>query len=116
MRNSFLLAFFTLLLSCNCESEPTGPNACTSNDPINQIEWLVDLKNSITNCSCQVSILKGTYKKFKTVYFVLMNDPLCNGGGPIILYDCYGETVTTIQSSEVNEHVTIETSLYSCKD
>ncbi|HEX5169023.1 MAG TPA: hypothetical protein VFW11_07600 [Cyclobacteriaceae bacterium] len=121
MKKIHLLGFLALTfvaLSCGeeCPDHATG-NACLSENAINEVPWLVDLKNSITNCSCQTSVMQGTYLFHGTVFFILMNDPLCNGDGNIALFDCSGELVTvTDDIEEFAEKVTIDKVLYTCKD
>ena len=116
MKNLFILIFAATLFSCNCEDDDDPAiNACISSDAINEIPWLINLKNSIDNCSCQTSVMKGTYG-LQTVYFVLMNDPLCNGIGTIDLFNCKGEPVGTIELAEFAEQGKIDTVLYSCKE
>lgn len=116
MRTFFAFAFIAFLLGCDCETERTGPNACTSSDPINEIDWLIDMKNSIDNCSCEISILKGTYKNSPSVFFLLMNDPLCNDTGLVKLFNCRGELITILPSAEFVEQVVIDETLYSCNE
>jgi len=103
-----------ILFSCNSD-DPPGSNACTSNDPINEIPWLVNLKNSIDNCGCTTSVMKGKYA-LRPVFFVHMNDPFCNNGGPMDLYSCEGKRIVTIDVSDFTDLVQIETILYSCED
>lgn len=112
-----LLALFSiLLLSVSCECEDDKKSSCKSQDPIDQ-SWFEELKSSLDNCSCQTSIMKGTYKGSKTIFFVLMNDPLCNGVGAISLFDCSGKLITmTKDIHEFVENVHIDSTLYTCED
>jgi hypothetical protein len=115
MKNVFILCLVVILFGCTCDDDSTTISACTSDDPITEISWLSDLKNSIDNCSCTTSVMKGTYES-KTVYFVLINDPLCNIGGSIVLYNCTGEPIATVDVSQFGDHVKIGTILYSCEE
>jgi len=106
-----------LVFSCekDCPDHHTG--ACLAEDPINEIGWLTNLKNSITNCACQTSVMQGTYRFHRTVFFVLMNDPLCNGSGNIALYDCEGKLIkVTDDIAEFGDNVTIDKVLYTCEE
>lgn len=111
-------SFITLSCEKECECANNSLiNACSAEDPINDTQWLVDLKHSITNCSCQVSIMKGTYLGYKTVFYSIMNDPLCNGYREILLLDCYGEVIKVFEDvSEFGEQVSHSTPLYTCKN
>lgn len=116
MRNFLILISIAFLFSCDCDSEEPKPITCKTNPSIDDTPWLTTLKNSITNCSCKTSILKGTYKASQTVYFILINDPLCNGGGTVNLFNCSGDIIAIIELSEFTEQVEIDTTLFSCKD
>jgi len=114
-----LLFFLAITLAgCNCEEdEPTANSAaCTSSDPIGEIPWLAEMKEGITNCTCTISIMKGTYQN-TSVFFLLMNDPLCNSVGSTDLFDCNGKFVKHISDgAEFTEKVTITEILYSCEE
>lgn len=72
-------------------------------------------KKIIINCTCQTSIMKGTYKNSQTVFFILMNDPFCNGVGTISLFDCRGTLITVTKDiQEFAEDVHIDSILYTC--
>jgi hypothetical protein len=115
MKNTFALFLVVFLASCTCEDDSPTANACTSNDPVNEIPWVSALKNSIDNCTCTTSVMKGTYQS-QNVFFVLMNDPLCNGGGSMVLYNCAGDVLTTIDVSDFTDLVKIDSILYSCEE
>jgi len=115
MKNIFPLFLVAFLISCTCDDDLPTANACTSDDPINEIPWVSDLKNSIDNCTCTTSVMKGTYG-FQTVFFVLMNDPRCNSGGSMVLYNCAGDPVRTIDVSDFTNLVKIDSILYSCEE
>jgi hypothetical protein len=115
MKNVSLLCLVTILFGCTCEDHSPAINACTFDDPINEVQWLSDLKNSITNCTCTTSVMQGTCES-KTVYFVLINDPLCNTGGSVVLYNCKGQPISTIDVSQFVDLVKIDTTLYSCEE
>ncbi len=93
-------------------------DACLSKDPVNEPGWLKTMKDSLVNCSCQVSILQGTYNN-QTVFFTLMNDPRCDGVFGTSLYDCDGNMVRTFGKDDYQAYeadVKIDTTLYVCKN
>src|SRR5688572_4181254 len=108
MKNIFPLILLAFLVSCNCNDDLPTASACTSADPINEIPWVSSLKNSIHKCTCTTSVMKGKYG-FQTVFFVLMNDPWCNSGGSMVLYNCAGDPVATIDVSNFTNLVKIDT-------
>ncbi|SDK17146.1 hypothetical protein SAMN05421823_10253 [Catalinimonas alkaloidigena] len=116
-RSSFWLTGLFLLLSCvTCPYEPL--DACTSEHPVEEIAWLQELKNSMTHCTCERSILQGTYQQ-KTVFFTALTDPACDGRDAPTLYDCNGTVVRTFtlaDSQEYYDQVTIDKVLYRCQE
>jgi hypothetical protein len=115
MKNVLLFYLMAILFGCTCDEHSPAINACTSDESDNEIPWLSDLKSSINNCTCTTSLMKGTYQS-KAVYFVLINDPLCNVGGSVVLYNCEGEPTATIDVAQFGDHVQIDTILYTCDE
>lgn len=108
---SFILLFLVFLLSCEKKD-----NACDCNDPLTDLAWLKELKTSLTNCTCEMSIIQATYNK-QTVFYQAMTDPLCDGIYPIVLHDCNGATVKSYESvNQVPDNeITNIKALYRCK-
>ena len=112
MKRIFLIsAFLILILSCE-----KADRICNCNNPIADLPWLRDLKASFTNCSCQISIFQATYNK-QSVFYSLMNDPLCDGLQQIVLLDCSGSAVKTYALSDETfiTEVTNRKVIYTCK-
>ena len=109
---SFVLILLVLLLSC--EKKDT---TCNCDNPLEELSWLKELKGSITNCSCQVSIIQATYQK-QTVFYPIMNDPLCNSYQVIALYDCTGSTIKSYSLTDqtFGDEVTERKTIYTCKN
>jgi len=108
---SFIVVSLVLLLSCE-----KNDNTCNCKDPLNDLAWLQEVKVSLTNCFCEMSIIQATYNK-QTVFYTAMTDPLCDGIYSIVLRDCNGDTIKTYES--VNQVTENEISdirvLYRCK-
>lgn len=116
MRNLILVCLVIICTACTSEECSPGIDACASNDAIIQVPWLATMKSSIEkNCStCLVSLMQGTYRS-KTVFFIHMNDPFCNNGGNMDLYNCAGKVHATIDISQFTEVVQVDRVLYSCE-
>ena len=113
MKKSLLtFVFFILIMSCE-----KSDKVCNCNNPIEDLQWLKELKASFTNCSCQKSIIQATYNG-QTVFYAIMNDPACNSiNQPTNILDCSGNTIKTyptIDDTFLNE-VTNRKSIYVCK-
>jgi hypothetical protein len=108
---SIIIVFLALLLSC----EKNG-NTCNCNDPLTDLAWLQEVKNSFTNCSCEMSIIQATYNK-QTVFYSAMTDLLCDGYYPIVLRDCDGNFVKSYEPGDQAKDTEIAKMkiLYRCK-
>jgi hypothetical protein len=107
------LLFFAIILIMSCEKYN---NTCDCKNPLEDLAWLNDLKNSLTNCYCEVSIFQATYNK-QTVFYSSMTDPRCNGVINIAITDCNGsvlKTYTAIDDTFTNEVINRKV-IYTCK-
>jgi hypothetical protein len=112
-----LVILIVLLVNCRKE-EKMEANACNTDNPMENIDWLKAMKDSMTNCSCRISIVQGTYNRHP-VFYIIMNDPLCNGASIPTLLDCNGKAVkkyTEADFEDFYKQVTLDTVLYSCKN
>jgi len=109
-----ILIFVTFVLIMSCEK---NDKTCNCNNPLEDLVWLKELKLSYTNCTCKTSIIQASYNG-KTVFYPIMNDPLCNSYQEIHLYDCTGTSIKVylppLDETFSNE-VTDRKELYSCK-
>ena len=117
MKKTFIL-FITIFFAASCgKDENTSKSTCDLTNPIEELSWLKEMKNTMTNCSCEMSIVQATYNN-QTVFYTMMIDPLCDGVQTIILYDCEGKIEKTIANSEISSYKAEETNmkvLYRCK-
>lgn len=107
------LALVFLLFSCKKED-------INSNLQESQVDkdWLINLEKSMTNCTCQQTLFQGLYSG-DTVYFVLMNDPLCNSVFGTTLYNEKGAIIKAYDYNEAQifyDEVKIDTAIYICKN
>lgn len=115
------IIFVLLLLTISCNDEKNADtNVCSETTPIDEIPWIEDLKNSLSNCTCEISIIKGTYDG-QTVIFTAHTDPRCNSVETPTLYNCDGEKIRSFTDSvadqkELSDKVTHDRVLYTCKD
>jgi hypothetical protein len=107
------LIFVVLFLILSCEK---NDKACNCGNSLEDLTWLKELKASITNCTCQVTIFEATYNK-QTVFYSQMNDPLCDGIQQISLLDCSGAILKTYSNNDqaFGTEVTDKQAIYTCK-
>jgi uncharacterized lipoprotein YajG len=113
MKKIFLV-FIAVVLITGCEK---NNNTCNCSNPLEDLAWLRELKSSFTNCTCRIAIMQATYDK-QTVFYTIMNDPLCDGYFPVVLQDCTGAQVKVYgqpSGDEFGNEVKDRRELYSCK-
>ena len=116
----FLILLLTTCIAFGCDDEcGLAVDACTAEDPIAEVEWLRELKNSLADCTCQQSINQGEYLG-ETVFYVVITDPLCSSFFAPTLYSCSGTIIkkfgTTEEDQEELRKLSFEQELYRCKD
>ncbi len=109
-----LLIFILLFIGC----EKDDISECQVEDPIEELSWLKELVNSNSACSCQITTFQGKYKDH-TVYYQLMNDPVCNSVFGTILFDCKGQLIKQYFANDQErfvQEVTHEKTVHICSD
>jgi hypothetical protein len=110
-----LLLLLVLALVMSCEKPD---NTCNCDNPLEDLQWLKDLKSSFTDCTCQISIIQATYNK-ETVFYVALTDIHCYGNYAYVLKDCNGDTVKIYDptsNGNFSDEVTDRRTIYTCKE
>ncbi|MBN2348640.1 MAG: hypothetical protein JXJ22_07385 [Bacteroidales bacterium] len=118
MKQILYFLFFATLLFNSCSKDEINIPECDVENPILELNWLNEVKNSFTNCTCDISILQGEYKN-KPVFFVMINDPVCNTIFEVTLWDCNGKTIKEYKPGDIdkfNNEVSNTNVLYTCSD
>ena len=81
--------------------------------------WLADWVFDLQNCVCTVSVFQAEYEG-ETVFWQLMNDPLCQGViKNIPVFNCLGEEILVLEDfeswSNFSSNVSEIRVIYSCK-
>ena len=118
MRKFFYYILVCALFLISCEKSENSIPECKVENPMEELSWLKDVKNSITNCTCQISILQGKFRE-KTVFYVMNTDPLCNSVFHVVLWDCNGDIVKEYKPGQFDtyskEVKSIE-NIYTCNN
>ena len=117
---SVLISCF-LVASCSNDDDQNDGLICNPTEPFEELDWLLDLRDSIDNCACEVSIRMGQYEG-NTVFYKTMTDASCNWQFETDLYNCNGDIIKKYRYSEeqpnvfekFSEEVTEQENLYSC--
>ena len=118
MKKIILFFALSLLLLNGCYYDKMSKTECNSDNPIEDFAWLKAMKNTMTNCSCEISIIQGTYNN-QTVFFIALTDMLCDGINIPTLFDCKGKAVRVYNSSDYrdfHDQVTTDKVLYRCNN
>jgi hypothetical protein len=118
MNNIFFCLLITGIILTSCKKDNNTLPECNVEDPIEEFDWLKEVKNSFTNCSCWISILQGRYKG-GTVYYTMITDPVCNSVFEVTLWDCNGNIVREYKTGEneiFGNEVELVRNLYTCTD
>jgi len=118
MRSGIYIFFLFIFILAGCKKDEENEVKCDVSNPLAELPWLVDIKNSMTNCTCDESILQGEYKDM-TVFYVMMNDPLCNSVFHVVLWDCNGNFVKEYKPGENDlffEEVELVDNIYTCSE
>jgi hypothetical protein len=98
MKKLFIVLFVSVLIFSNCSKneniKPEEQAILGSNieNPLEELDWLKDIKDSLSNRSCQSSIFQGKYQE-KQVFYVMNTDPRGNSVFMVTLWDCNGNVV-----------------------
>jgi len=114
----FSIVLLVIFVTSSCgKDENTGKSTCDLANPIEELLWLKEIKTTMTNCSCEMSILQATYNN-QTVFYTMMTDPLCDGVQTITLLNCEGKVVENIKQDKFQAFlgkVSNVKNLYRCK-
>lgn len=102
-----------------CCSDDTIKKSCDSVTSIETIPWISEITGTL-NCTCEISIFRGKYEG-QTVFFASLTDPACDGISTPDLYDCDGNVVRSITTSEsdqgeLTELISHAEIIHRCKD
>ena len=118
MKKIFIL-LITIFFVASCgKDENTNKSVCNLTDPINELPWLKEIKNSLTSCACETSIMQATYKE-QTIFYTATTDLLCDGIETYTLYNCEGKVIEIITQDKIHDFYTKVTdlkNLYVCKN
>ncbi len=76
------------LASAGCRKSMSG---CYQSNPLEELEWLRQKKEQLSNCICLTQIIESTYQG-QTVFEVRLVDPKCDGINTV--YKCDGSVLT----------------------
>lgn len=92
MKIFILLISVAIILTFSCKDDKCiETNVCNLTGPIDEVPWIAELKKTMTKCSCEISLIKGTYNG-QVVIFIAFTDPLCDGINTPTLYNCEGKS------------------------
>ena len=121
MKLAAILVIIAFCVGCddfdnNADNRSLFENACSSTDPLEDVEWLQELKGSLTMYDV---IVEGQYLSERVFYVTKMcANCLFSYIPPPTLYDCSGTVVRKFTDSGMDQDdlkmIKFERILYSC--
>lgn len=106
-----------IFLFISCTKEKNENLNCVLTDPIDELPWLKEIKNSLTNCTSEVSIIQANYQS-QTVFYTAITDPLFDGIQSYTLLNCEGKVVEIINADNMQNflaNISDVKNLYRCQ-
>ena len=116
MRKLFFILFLFIGLAC-CNKKDKPFSTCEFSDPLEDLAWLKEFKETLTDCDIEISIFQAIYNN-DIVYYTAITDPRVNSVFGITLWNCEGDIVRIFDYDEADKFhnlVTDRTVLYRCK-
>jgi len=117
MKQLLIVLLMLVGLSC-CDNDEEFFPVCEFTDPLEDLAWLKEYKESLGDCQVETSIFQANYKKH-IVFYSAITDPLVNSVFGITLWDCEGKIVHIFDYDEAEkfyELVSNRAVLYRCKE
>jgi hypothetical protein len=92
MWKSVSFALLLLLILPNCKENNEGKDACNTNDPLNEIQWLNELKTAL-EISAKMSGAQIISYRYHDADVFLVNDCYNCMDGMVRVYNCSGEVI-----------------------
>lgn len=104
MKNPYLfLLILFLVISC-VKDDAVEDRTCELTNPIDELTWLKEIKNSMSNCNPERSIIQAKYFD-QTVFYTAITDPLFDGIQTVKVFDCKGELFRNLSAPEYLEFI-----------
>lgn len=117
MKQIIIILICITTFTC-CDNDHDDQVNCEFSDPLEELSWLKEYKESLIDCNTQISIFQAIYKK-QIVFYSAITDPLANSIFRVVLWNCEGEAIKIFEYDKTEEFgklVTNRTILYRCKD
>ncbi|MFY9151945.1 MAG: hypothetical protein WAO52_08025 [Prolixibacteraceae bacterium] len=113
---SLILLILILVISCSKDDAVEDKTRELIN-PIEELAWLKEIKNSMSKCNPERSIIQARYND-QTVFYTAITDPLFDGIQTVTVFDCEGVIFRNLSAPEYLEFIGKSSEikvLYRCK-
>lgn len=101
MKKLIYLLLILLGLSA-CDTHKNSMANCDSKNPIEDLAWLKELKESLKDSDLEKTIYQASYKN-ETVFYLMITDPKVRLAFGVTLWDCEGKVIREFKSGEYEE-------------
>lgn len=98
-----IASILILFLGCSsCDASRNDTSKCEAQNPLEDLVWLKELKESLKDSDLEKSIYQASYKK-ETVFYLIITDPRVRLAFGVTLWNCEGKVVREFKSGDYEE-------------
>ena len=91
-----------LLGFSSCDASKNDTSKCEVQNPLEDLAWLKELKESLKDSNLEKTIYQASYKK-ETVFYLMITDPRVRLAFGVTLWNCEGKVIREFKSGEYKE-------------
>ena len=86
----------------SCDASRNDASRCQSKNPLEDLAWLKELKESLKDSDLEKTIYQASYKK-ETVFYLMITDPRVRLAFGVTLWNCEGKVICEFKSGDYEE-------------
>ncbi|MCZ4695799.1 hypothetical protein DWB61_14015 [Ancylomarina euxinus] len=87
----------------SCDASKNVTSKCEVQNPLEDVAWLKELKESLKDSDVGKTIYQASYKN-ETVFYVMITDPRVRLAFGVTLWDCEGKVIREFKSGESEDY------------
>ena len=86
----------------SCDASKNDTSQCGVQNPLEDLAWLKEVKESLKDSDVEKTIYQASYKK-EAVFYLMITDPRVRLAFGVTLWDCEGKVIREFKSGEYEE-------------